>query len=380
MVYNQCMKNIAIKILKITLILLIVTVVSLHSIFFYKDKKNNDFIQGWLEDNEERHHKIDWEDGFYSRVLENDYIKLIRSDIYKQPYFLLISHTKSKPSSVSELYLYENKEGVMYVALWTYFPYNCSPNSVLKSAKRYSTGEAIALECLKNGKWISTGYATPLKDTFFREINLLGFNEIVSLSYSKMNLLKREHAVYSAVQGESPMLIGYSKESRANNALTCAGLFYILTANPEPKELNLLSTNAAIMMSSVYAHLEGENSEKSLTNGDISNAKDNRALELGRFYEKNPDGLVKIYAQCVEISKDIAIHIENNTPESGSLDWMERRDMYLATPSANKIEEIDDSTFNVYKNQIDSAMTSWSALDKITYTDFKKALLDSLKK
>ncbi|MBT6049082.1 hypothetical protein HN682_00425 [Candidatus Peregrinibacteria bacterium] len=374
------MKNIAIKIFKILITLLIITILTLYSYFFLIDKKNTDFLQGWIKDNTKSYYKSDWEDGFYSRAQNNEYIKLTSSSKSKKaPLFLLISHTDFNPSSVSELWLNKN-DGEMTVGLTTYFPHNCSPNSILESTKKYSNGEIITLQCEKNGEWVSTSVGIPLERSFNYTIDLLGFYEKVSVSYEKMNLLRKEYALFGAINKESQNFLGYSEESRANNALTCTGLFYILTANPEPEEVNLLVTKAAIMMSQTYAHLKEENSNsKSLNNGDISSAKDNRALELGELYDKNPDDLVKIYAQCVEIGQNIAIHIENNTPESGSLDWMERRDMYLTTPSANKIEEMDRSTFNVYKNQIDSAMTSWSASDRMTKKDLKKALLDSLK-
>ena len=374
------MKNIAIKIFKILITLLIITILTLYSYFFLIDKKNTDFLQGWIKDNTKSYYKSDWEDGFYSRAQNNEYIKLTSSSKSKKaPLFLLISHTDFNPSSVSELWLNKN-DGEMTVGLTTYFPHNCSPNSILESTKKYSNGEIITLQCEKNGEWVSTSVGIPLERSFNYTIDLLGFYEKVSVSYEKMNLLRKEYALFGAINKDSQNFLGYSEESRANNALTCTGLFYILTANPEPEEVNLLVTKAAIMMSQTYAHLKEENSNsKSLNNGDISSAKDNRALELGELYDKNPDDLVKIYAQCVEIGQNIAIHIENNTPESGSLDWMERRDMYLTTPSANKIEEMDRSTFNVYKNQIDSAMTSWSASDRMTKKDLKKALLDSLK-
>ncbi len=368
------MKSVAIKVLKILIIALLTGVVSIYAYFYYIDKKNDSFLQGWTEDNKIKYLKQGWTRDFNSRINESNHHKLT-SSLSKTPVLLSINGAPHDPSSISVTWLYR-KDKSIFTGVEVYFPSDCSPGSILESNQKYGNGDIITLKCEENGKWISTRAGLPVKAQIIKIFDLLGFYERVYIPSKEMKLLRQKYALYSSIKKESNSLLGYSQESRANNALTCSGLFWILTSIPNPEGFNASVTNAAILMRQAYIHLDLKDSN----NGEISRAKEKRALELADLYDKNQDDLVDIYAQCNEIRRNVAQYVVSKSAGRGDLTWSERKDMYSTSPSAKKIDEIDSHKFNVYKSQIDLAMANWKKTNRMTNTDFKNTLLDSLKK
>lgn len=161
-------------------------------------------------------------------------------------------------------------------------------------------------------------------------------------------------------------------ESRSNDALTCTGVFSILTATPEPKELNTLVTKLAIIMRSIFINLEEGFKADPPSNGLISEIRDKRMLGLGKLYDKNPDELVNEYIQCNAWRTDIAKQIQKgktleevvkNPPVSRSIDSI--------SLSKNKRE--------IYRVQVVMAMKNWDGLGRLTSQDLKSYFKNYLK-
>jgi hypothetical protein len=82
--------------------------------------------------------------------------------------------------------------------------------------------------------------------------------------------------------------------SIAEAAIRCSGLFYVLTSIPD----NAAAMNLAIVMANIYRTHEIEATGKSLTNGDLLDARDNAVKELEREYREAPDGVTNLYLRC----------------------------------------------------------------------------------
>ncbi len=94
--------------------------------------------------------------------------------------------------------------------------------------------------------------------------------------------------------------------SRENDALTCMGLFYIMTAISEPEELNKLFMHSSRMMGLIYGNLNFIRTNDPLTNGEISKAKNKTALRLVDLHDTNKRKVVNEYIQCNAWRADIA--------------------------------------------------------------------------
>jgi|GEM_PF-2157770 hypothetical protein len=173
-----------------------------------------------------------------------------------------------------------------------------------------------------------------------------------------------------------------TKESRSDDALTCTGLFFILTSIPEPKKLNHLYTKLAITMRMIYANLESDIQNKDLTNGEINKAKDKRALKLGKLYDESPEKLINEYIQCNAWREDIGNHFKNNNLFSNKLENDEVNKVFRNVPVSRKLEDISVSKErnDAYKSQVVLAIEMWNIFGRITYQDYEKYIYDSLKK
>jgi len=172
-----------------------------------------------------------------------------------------------------------------------------------------------------------------------------------------------------------------TKESRADDALTCTGLFYIMTSIPEPEELNHLYTKLVMIMREIYANLESDKQNKSLSNGEISKAKDKAALKLGKLYDKYPEKVVDEYIQCNAWRADIAKHLIKKTYKKElKNDEIDR--IFRSVPIPKKLKDISLSKErkNASKNQVILGMKEWGEFGRITPQDYKAYLYSFLKK
>jgi len=172
-----------------------------------------------------------------------------------------------------------------------------------------------------------------------------------------------------------------TKESRADDALTCTGLFYIMTSIPEPEELNHLYTKLVMIMREIYANLESDKQNKSLSNGEISKAKDKAALKLGKLYDKYPEKVVDEYIQCNAWRADIAKHLIKKTYKKElKNDEIDR--IFRSVPIPKKLKDISLSKErkNASKNQVILGMKEWGEFGRITLQDYKAYLYSFLKK
>ena len=201
------------------------------------------------------------------------------------------------------------------------------------------------------------------------------------------NLLKQRNTLSTAtkksfVKGKNVDFIGNTISSRSNDALTCSGLFSILTSIPEPKEFNSSTTKVAIMMGKVYAHLQADNEDReSLTNGEISQARSERSLRLGELYDNNSEKLVDIMIQCNAMREDISTYLLKSFEEyeGDDISHSDLHKIYINTPNSKKLSDIQIKDYDEYRLLIDKAMTEWDDLGRITSKDVKNILFDSIK-
>jgi len=162
-------------------------------------------------------------------------------------------------------------------------------------------------------------------------------------------------------------------ESRSDDALTCSAIFSILTATPEPKELNTLVTKLAIIMRSVYVNLEKDFKDNPPSNRLISEIRDKRLLELGKLYDKNSEDLVNEYIQCNAWRADISEQIQNNKP---------LEEVMKNPPIPHSMNNIilSEVKREVVKNQLVTAMRNWDDAGRITSQNLKSYFKSYLEK
>jgi len=162
--------------------------------------------------------------------------------------------------------------------------------------------------------------------------------------------------------------------SRENDALTCAGMFYIMTAIGEPKELNEIFTRTTMMMSSIYAKLNFIRTNDSLTNGEISRAKDKAYLRLIELYGKDSEKVINEYIQCNTWRADIAEQfLRVKSPEL----WLSEIVKNLPIPRKLNNIHLSKVKEEIARRQLSIAMEEMQKL--MDYWGTKESLIESLK-
>jgi len=381
------------KILRKALII-IATLLFIGLLFFYAfisfaDSKHTGLANQFLKDTDIKNltDKGEWSKDKYSRVFKSSWIKNI--SVGNKPYLMIVSNGKFEPSWIAlvEIANKDTKE----LGLSIYFSTNCNPGSTVKTSKKFSNGDNIYLNCLNSGKWIAA-YLNNKDDknyssSYSYSARFDGFNADIFIPEYEYNLLKQRNTLSTAtkksfVKGKNVDFIGNTISSRSNDALTCSGLFSILTSIPEPKEFNSSTTKVAIMMGKVYAHLQADNEDReSLTNGEISQARSERSLRLGELYDNNSEKLVDIMIQCNAMREDISTYLLKSFEEyeGDDISHSDLHKIYINTPNSKKLSDIQIKDYDEYRLLIDKAMTEWDDLGRITSKDVKNILFDSIK-
>jgi len=161
-------------------------------------------------------------------------------------------------------------------------------------------------------------------------------------------------------------------ENRADDALTCTGVFYILTSIAEPKGLNQVFAKLTQTMQTIYGSLDFIDSNHSLTYGELAEAKDKESLRLGKLYDIDSEAVVNEYIQCNAWRADISKQIQKNK----SLE-----EVIKNPPVPRSIDNIGISKDKreVYENHLATAMKIWSDFGRLTSQDLKSYIRDSLK-
>jgi hypothetical protein len=161
-----------------------------------------------------------------------------------------------------------------------------------------------------------------------------------------------------------------TKDSRENDALTCSGLFYILTSISEPKELNKIFVSSSRIMSLIYGQLNFIRTSDSLTNGEIGREKSMASLRLGKLYDKNPERVVNEYIQCNSYRVDISKQLlkAKSAQELGKI--------IKNPPVSRKLNSINPSKDRKksHRYQLEVAMKAWSDSGRFTYMDIRGLL------
>ena len=167
-----------------------------------------------------------------------------------------------------------------------------------------------------------------------------------------------------------------TKDSRENDALTCSGLFYILTSISEPKELNKVFAGASLLMQLIYGQLNFIRTDDSLTNGEIGRAKSMASLRLGELYDKNPEKAVNEYIQCNSWRGDIAGQFQK-TKSKQNLEKIIKN-----PPISRKLKSINSSKDRKkgHRHQLEIAMKAWSESGRFTPVDIRSLLEKKVKK
>ena len=167
-----------------------------------------------------------------------------------------------------------------------------------------------------------------------------------------------------------------TKDSRENDALTCSGLFYILTAITEPKEFNKAVAATSNLMKIIYGQLNFIRTNDSLTNGEIGREKSMASLRLGELYDKNPEGVVNEYIQCNSWRADISKQLQKSKSEK------ELEKIIKNPPVSRKLKSINPSKDRKksHRYQLQVAMKAWSASGRFTSMDIKSHIKSLLEK
>jgi TPR repeat protein len=161
-------------------------------------------------------------------------------------------------------------------------------------------------------------------------------------------------------------------ESRTDDALTCTGVFYILTSIAEPKGLNQVFAKLTRTMQMIYGSLDFIDSNHSLTYGELAEAKDKESLRLGKLYDIDSEAVVNEYVQCNAWRADIAKQIQEN--ESSE-------EIIKNPPVSRSVDSINISKDkrDVYRSQLATAMKNWDSLGRLTSQDLKSQIRGYLK-
>ena len=165
-----------------------------------------------------------------------------------------------------------------------------------------------------------------------------------------------------------------TKDSRENDALTCGGVFYILTTIAEPKELNEIFARSSKLMSLIYGQLNYIRTNDSLTNGEMSKTKAKTSLRLGELYDENSQKVVNEYIQCNAWRSDIAEQLQ----EAKSTEEIKKIIKNPTVPRKLSIINISKEKRGSHRYQLDFAMKAWSDSGRFTSIDLKKQLIKSL--
>jgi len=167
-----------------------------------------------------------------------------------------------------------------------------------------------------------------------------------------------------------------TKDSRESDALTCSGLFYILTTISEPKELNKVFIGSSRLMSLIHGQLNFVRTNDSLTNGEISRAKAKSSLRMGELYDKNPEKAVNEYIQCNSWRADISKQLQKTKSTQ------EIEDVIKNPPVSRKLNNIKPSKERkkAHRYQLELAMKEWIDSGRLTSIDFFEKLERLLKK
>jgi|SaaInlV_165m_DNA_1040744.scaffolds.fasta_scaffold43869_3 hypothetical protein len=161
-----------------------------------------------------------------------------------------------------------------------------------------------------------------------------------------------------------------TKDGRENDALTCSGLFYVLTSISEPKELNKIFMGSSKLMTLIHGQLNFIRTGDSLTNGEIGREKSMASLRLGELYDKNPERVVNEYIQCNSWRADISKQLQ----KSKSTKELEK--IIKNPPVSRKLKSINPSKDREksHRYQLEVAMKAWSDSGRFTYMDLKDLL------
>jgi len=179
-----------------------------------------------------------------------------------------------------------------------------------------------------------------------------------------------------------------TKQSLENDALSCSAMFYIMTSI-ENENYNKMITKISMSMRHIYGWIASANRDQEVTNGFLSDNTGMRAKELGKIYDRDNKALSRIYAQCNtwrgEVSeyllslKDLNLK-EINKNNSFNIDRM--KNVVAKFPTVKKYNEINIPPHKeeIYDYQVKLGMKAWDKLNRLTTKDFKKKLLEIMRK
>ena len=133
-------------------------------------------------------------------------------------------------------------------------------------------------------------------------------------------------------------------------------------------------------MSLIYAAHEGERQGDSLTNGQISEAKDAAAMELVQLHNQNPSALTELFRQCNSWREVMASILSEKGLLTKGTTNAELEAAFLMMPKHpssrkySKDEEIKVQSF------VDSAFLAWKEMDYMTLRKTMSKLKEEVSK
>ncbi len=104
-------------------------------------------------------------------------------------------------------------------------------------------------------------------------------------------------------------LANADRQSITDDAINCSALFYILTSSGiENPQFGQEMTIRAMMMGNLWGTHKQKISGTRITKGDVTRLRYRKAIELGKFYDANPDSIVDEYLFCDQWQKLLATY------------------------------------------------------------------------
>lgn len=167
-------------------------------------------------------------------------------------------------------------------------------------------------------------------------------------------------------------------ETIADDAIKCAGLFYVLTSIPD----NAAAQRPAIVFGGVYQVHQGENISRSLTNGDVFSARDSAATELGVVYDDSPNDVIDRYLRCNGWLSDLGEYFN----EAGlfatdqPLGEKETNKIILGIPESSAPQAIPAADRALVAQAMTTAFDSWTASGRMTRQKLKEQFMNEVEK
>ena len=147
-------------------------------------------------------------------------------------------------------------------------------------------------------------------------------------------------------------------EDVAAEAIRCSALSYVLTALPD----NASAQSMGMMMGHIHKVHHVHTSGATMSNGELSQARDSAARKLSALHDAEPMKVVDQYLRCNSWRAALAEYFQETGLLAASNEEVANR-VVLGVPPAPETPEVPAMDRTMIANVMSNAFESWSEMD-----------------